>query len=118
MSTHTQASGPKPHALAAPRLQSPLRFLFALLTRLRAVDGPSMESDLALEALHEEQLGLGLCHDCSVEVETALARYNRQLSEAWADGVLTLREKAQLARALLRLKRSAHATTTQLELLS
>lgn len=118
MSTHplsprTQPAQ-RPGQLASPQPGaggSPLRFLFALITRVRTVDGPSLETDLALEALGEEQQGLATCAKASTQVETALDRYCRLLKEAAADSVLTPAEYAALSRAMLNIKRSAHNTT-------
>jgi len=95
-----------------------LRFLYALMTRLRTLDGPRLETDLALEALDEHRQALAQAAITAREHEGALCRYCRLAAEAMADGVITLRERATLLRAQLALRRTAHHHATHLEHLS
>lgn len=104
----------RPGQLASPKPGvgvSPLRFLFSLIARLRTVDGPSLETDLAEEALQEEAQGLATCAGAATKVETSLDRYCVLLKEAAADSILTPAEYDSLCRTLLTVKRRAHNTT-------
>jgi hypothetical protein len=102
---------------AQRRGQSPLGFLRALSARIRSAVGGDLTTDLMDEGLADLDAGLAQAAASSASTETLLQTYLRHMSEAWADGVLTVKEKAMLGIDLLRVKRSAGATTRHIKAL-
>lgn len=101
-----------------PHEPSPLRWLRALLTRLLAAAGPTLENEILAEQLAREQAEVAATRTEAETIEGLAAKGRRDLATALADGAIDRREKALLTRDHRALAAAASGHTHHLRYLS